>query len=95
MNITFAEPILSFRFKEFGYDPTTSGYMFAALIIPYILASPLVFLIIKKIPKRGVIILGFLFGGLISLCNGPAEFLPDKFWLLVLGFSCNMFLLPF
>ena len=38
---------------------------------------------------------GFFFGGIVALGTGPAEFLPNKFWLFVTGFMCFIFVLSF
>jgi len=38
---------------------------------------------------------GFLIGGTLSLANGPAEFLPNEFWLMVTGWMCSTFMIAF
>ncbi len=97
MNVTFMEPIMSIRVKEFGLPPEISGFMFTAITIPYIIACPFVLKICEKYPKRNIMVTCFIILTIGSTMFGPSKVLqfPNNLGLMITGFVVSGFTLAF
>ena len=97
MNISFLEPIISLRVKEFGYRKEISGFVFTAMTIPYMIACPFVSKAMKKYPKKNIMVIAFILLTIFSTMFGPSKILmfPNNIWVIILGFVLSGFTLSF
>ena len=82
MEFAFLLPIISLIYTEFGMPKHFIGLAIGAPYIFYMISCPLIFLLVNKIDKRGIIIIGLIFGTssmvMVGFYDALHEFFKDN-----------------
>lgn len=99
---SFVEPILALRLKEaYSFKDSVIALFFVIHFFGYLVASPLVQFIPKKIDKKLIMIFGLLVAFATLVFYGPSKFLgiPEDWHfmlvgLILIGFAITLCLVP-
>jgi len=100
-SVQFIAPSLSLHLSAFGYQPEFISLCFAIPAILYATASPLMFLVTSRIPKRTVINIGTVIMAFGMLFLGTSDILGAEndadfvlAGLCLIGLSASMMAIP-
>jgi MFS family permease len=99
MEFAFMLPIISLIYSEFGMPQHLIGLAIGGPYIFYMISCPLIFLLVNKMDKRGIIIIGLILGTFSMLSIGNYDVLNEFFqdsedidarYIMVLGGACGI-----
>ena len=102
MSLQFLSPVLSVHLQNLGMSETKIGFAFGFPAILYACSCPFMYLLTKRIKKRGIIVIGFVMITLAMLMIGGSDSL-FKFkkapiiifiGLCIIGMSAGMVSIP-
>lgn len=86
---SFMFGFLSLVLQEYGLTESTVGYIFAIPCLTYAISSLCVSHLLSKLPRRLFLFFAFILCSVALFLLGPSELLPNKLWILLIGYATN------